>query len=136
MPVTDSERKQYIKQIKALLVCDKGQQKRFLNDFNADIDDFIKDSPEASIDDIKKNFGSPQEITDSFLSSASSKEIKRKISLKTVIIISCVLAVIIFSLCTIAWLIDKDNAKGHGEITIINHGIIYENEADATINTD
>ena len=136
MRITDSERRQYIKEIKALLVCDKDQQEKFLEDFNSDIDDYLSDNPEAGLDELQKDFGTPQEIADEFLAHSSAKEIKKLTSLKSAIIIVCALAVIIFTGCTVAWLIDKSNANEHAEITIIDHGTIYESGAEDVTTND
>lgn len=120
MRVTDKERKQYLKEISSSLVCSAKDRKKFINDFNDNIDEFINSNPETSIDELKKVMGSSQEIAEEFMANASPKEIKKRISAIRILIISIVIIVLIMVIFLIAIFIDSFRAKrGHFNNTII-----------------
>ncbi len=118
MKITNKERNQYINQIKKLLFCSSKDRKKFLKEFNDNIDDFLKDNPEASIDELQKAMGTPQEIADGFLGNADTKDIKRRTSIVRVLIIIGAIALIIFATVLFcAWLDAREARVG-------NHGVI------------
>ncbi len=97
MKITNKERNQYINQIKKLLFCSSKDRKKFLKEFNDNIDDFLKDNPEASIADLQKSMGTPQEIADGFLGNADTKAIKRRTSIVRILIIGIAIAILVFA---------------------------------------
>lgn len=132
MKITDKERKQYISQIKKLLFCRPEKRKRFLQDINNSIDDFLKDNPDANIDELQKAMGSPQEIADEFLSNISTKDIKNRTYVTRILIIGVVTALVILAITMIfLWLDTHYDHDGHGEIEIVTHSRV-EYSADMT----
>lgn len=136
MRITDSERRQYIKEIKALLVCDKDQQAKFLENFNSDIDDYLSDNPEAGLDELKRDFGTPQEIADEFLAHSSAKEIKKRMSgSKVLVAVVLGIMILVFAVYLSAMLIEaKIDKNAHFEDTIIVHDVVYESSTAANEN--
>lgn len=118
MKITNKERNQYINQIKKLLFCSSKERKKFLKEFNDNIDDFLKDNPEASIDELQKAMGTPQEIADGFLGNADTKDIKRRTSIVRVLIIIGAIALIIFATVLFCVWLDAREAR------VGNHGVI------------
>ena len=126
MKITNKERTQYIHQIKKLLFCSSKERKKFLKEFNDNIDDFLKDNPEASISDLQKAMGTPQEIADGFLSNADTKDLKRQTSIVRILLFGISIVVIIIAIFFItAWIDMYKNHRSHGEVTIIDNGTIY-----------
>ncbi|HOH88412.1 DUF6120 family protein [Ruminococcus sp.] len=127
MKITNKERNQYINQIKKLLFCSSKERKKFLKEFNDNIDDFLKDNPEASIDELQKAMGTPQEIADGFLGNTSTQDIKKRTSIvRVVIIFATIITLIITAVYVSAWIdAHRENNGGHDEITIIDYGTIY-----------
>ncbi|MGN0615662.1 DUF6120 family protein [Ruminococcus flavefaciens] len=126
MKLTNKERNNYISQIKKLLFCSSKDRKKFLKEFNDNIDDFLKDNPEASIDELQKAMGTPQEIADGFLGNADTKAIKKRTSIVRILVLGISIAVIIIAVFFItAWIDMYKNHRGHGEVTIIDNGTIY-----------
>ena len=124
MKITNKERNQYINQIKKLLFCSSKERKKFFKEFNDNIDDFLKDNPEASIDELQKAMGTPQEIADGFLSNTSTKDIKKRTSIVRVLIISATIITLIITIVYVSAWIDahRESNGGHDEITIVDYG--------------
>lgn len=127
MRVTDKERKQYLKEISSSLVCSAKDRKRFINDLNDNIDEFINTHPEANIDELKNAMGTSQEIAEEFMANASPKEIKKRISAIRILIISIVIIVLIMVIFLITIFIDSFRAnRGHFNNTIIYSEAVNE----------
>ena len=119
MKITNKERKQYINKIKKLLFCSSKDRKKFLHDFNENIDDFLKDNPEASIDELQKAMGTPQEIAEEFLSNIDTKELRKRTSIVRVLIIIGAVALLIFATTLFCLWLDAHESRvgNYGEIT-------------------
>ncbi len=111
--VTDKELKNYYSQIERLLFCDRKKKKEFLCQLKENVEDFLSDMPEATMEDIKKAFGTPESICGSFIENTDSVKIKKQIQLKKVLIISVIIALIIYALFVVASLIDV-HTEAHG----------------------
>lgn len=127
MKITDNERKKYINEIQKLLVCEPKERRNFVRDFNSNIDDFLSDNPEASIDELEKAMGTPQEIADGFMSNASPKDIKKRTSIARIVLIAvAIVAVFIVTIYTTAWIDAYKSNRGQDEMVIIDRGVISE----------
>lgn len=113
MKITNKERNQYINQIKKLLFCSSKERKKFLKEFNDNIDDFLKDNPEASIEELQKTMGTPQEIADGFLGNADIKDIKRRTSIVRIVIVGVCISILLLFITFAVALIDAHKAS-HG----------------------
>ena len=129
MKLTNKERNNYISQIKKLLFCSSQDRRKFLKEFNDNIDDFLKDNPEASIDELQKAMGTPQEIADGFLGNADTKDIKRRTSIVRVLIIIGAVGLLIFAITLLCLWLDahNDHYGNHGEI------ITYKDNEDGSV---
>ena len=76
----------YYKEIYKNLPCSYGIKKVFIKSFKNRFNEFIEDNPNSTIDDLKKNFGEPKEIINSFegqnafVNTKLSHNLKRKLS--------------------------------------------------------
>ena len=95
MRVTDKELKQYLKSISDLLLCKPKKRKQFMSDFSNSIDDFLQNNPDASINDLEKALGTPQEIAEEFMADVSPKDVKKRVSIARIAIIPITLGVLI-----------------------------------------
>ena len=129
MKITNKERNQYINQIKKLLFCSSKDRKKFLKEFNDNIDDFLKDNPEASFNELQKAMGTPQEIADGFLGNADIKAIKKRTSIVRVLIIIGVVGLLIFAITLLGLWLDAREAR------VGNHGVIttYKDNEDGSV---
>lgn len=129
MRVTERERKQYLNQIKKLLVCKGAQRKQFLNSFEDNMDEYLKDNPDADFAQLQKDMGTPQEIANAFLENESASDIKKRMSFAKWIIIGVVLALLIYVFLIVLGIVGAFQDKnGYGEITI-TESMIYEDKA-------
>lgn len=119
MRITERERKQYLKQIKKLLVCKGSKKRKFLKSFDDNIEEYLKDNPDASYDELQKNMGTPQEIANGFLENESAVHIKNQTTIVKWVIIGIIICLIIVAITFVAVFIDAHEANhGSEEITI------------------
>ena len=127
MRITERERKQYLKQIKKLLVCKDSQKRKFLKSFDDNIEEFLKDNPDASYDELQKNMGTPQEIANEFLENESAVHIKRRTTIVKWVIIGIIASIFIYAISMAVILIHANrNTNGYFEDSITDEGIIEE----------
>lgn len=111
--VTEKELKNYYLNIDRLILCDRRQKKEFLCQLKENVEEYLADSPEATLEDIEKVFGTPESIGGSFLENADSEKIKKQLQLKRVLIIAALIALIIYALFAVLSLIDV-HTEAHG----------------------
>ena len=128
MRVTERERKQYLKEIQKQLVCSGKQRKQFLDDFSDNMDEYLKDNPDASLSDLQEAMGTPQEIAENFLANESPAHIKKRMGIVKWVIVGIVAALVIFIIYLTAMLIDIHKAqRGHfHDVISESDGIIEE----------
>lgn len=68
----------YFREIKALLLCSKEQKDELLLGLKSDVEDFIEEHPDATLQDLKDHFGTPKSIADSYQSTVGESEIRKK----------------------------------------------------------
>lgn len=133
MCITDRERKRYLKNINDLLICSSKKRKQFLHDFNSNIDDFLQNNPDASLDDLKNAMGTPQEIADGFMENISSKDIKKRLSIKKLLLIAVIFIVSAIVVFFVSAYIDVyKNNRPSEKITTVTY--VEENGTTQVIN--
>ena len=111
--VTEKELKNYYSQIECLTLCDRRQKKEFLYQLKGNVEEFISEMPDATMEDIEKAFGTPESIGGSFIENIDRGKIKKQLQLKKVLIIAVVIALIIYALFAVISLIDV-HTEAHG----------------------
>lgn len=111
--ITDRELKEYYSRINAAVLCDRRQKKEFLCQLKENVQEFISDTPDATMEDIEKAFGTPESISGSFIENTDSLKIRKQVQLKKALIISVVIALIIYALFVVISLIDV-HIEAHG----------------------
>lgn len=130
MKITDKERRKYLKEIQELLVCSAKERRRFIKEFDGNIDDYISDNPEASIEELRNAMGSPQEIAEGFIANVSPKDVVKRTSFsKTMIVIASLVAIFIIIISVFA-VVDNyiTNHFVQGKETITYHNMVDEEE--------
>ncbi len=126
MRITERERKQYLNQIEKLLVCKGAQRKQFLNSFEDNMDEYLRDNPDADFAQLEKDMGTPQEIANAFLENEDASKIKKRMTFKKWIILGivCVLIItVVFFVCTF---IDSYKSNRGSFNDTISESQIYE----------
>lgn len=103
----NTEVKKYIKKIRALLPAFNKSERIFLSALSDRIYDYLDDNPGAKMKDIENQFGTPLEISQSYISSLDTEELFKRISARQllrrlfiIISISFILGLGFFSACT------------------------------------
>ncbi|MEE1320830.1 MAG: DUF6120 family protein [Acutalibacteraceae bacterium] len=105
----DKELKAYYSEISKSIVCSKKQKKEFLSQLIGDVNYYLSENPEASVQEIKNCFGSSEDIAKSFVSEYDSVDIKKKLSIKKAVIIAVIIMVLIYAAFVVISLIDVHN---------------------------
>ncbi len=111
----DKELKAYYSEISKSIVCSKKQKTEFINQLKSDVDCYLSENPEATVQEITSCFGSAEQIGKSFVSEYDSDNIKKKLSVKRILIIAVIVMVLIYAAFVIISLIDVHN-EAHGYI--------------------
>lgn len=90
------EIKKYILDVKSYLICDWRTRQKFLKDLKNDINDFVDEKEDVTIEDIRNRFGEPEKISRSFLEGADLKKIKRRMNFGKTIILGVIAALLIW----------------------------------------
>lgn len=130
MRITERERKQYLNQIEKQLVCKGNQRKQFMNSFEDNMDEYLRDNPDADFAQLQKDMGTPQEIANAFLENEDASKIKKRMTFKKWIIAAVIIIILMIAATLVLALIDAHKAhRGYNVETIGEH---IENE-DGTI---
>lgn len=111
--VTDKELKNYYSQITRLAVCERKKKKDFLLELKENIEEFVSDSPEATLEEIEKLFGTPEVIAQSLVSNTDSAKIRKQVQIKKAVVVSLIIALVIYALFVVLSLIDV-HTEAHG----------------------
>lgn len=123
--------KKYLKQIKALLICDAKTAKCFLSDFENDIVNYIEDTNANSIDDVIEKFGEPESVARSFLETADIQKIRKRMRIKN-IILSAIIAAVLMWVGYLTYFFADAVSSQHGHGTEYSPITVEEN-ADANL---
>ena len=98
----NSNNKQYLKEVAASLTCTRGVKAVFIRQLKSDVKDYVQNNPDATKEDLIRDFGSPEEIAAGFFDrddySAMLKKAKKR---ATFWMVSCiVLAVVLIVFAT------------------------------------
>ncbi|MDE5974851.1 MAG: hypothetical protein K2G73_09330 [Eubacterium sp.] len=86
----------YIIDVKSYLICDWRTRQKFLKDLKNDINDFVDEKEDVTMDDIRDRFGEPEKISRSFLEGADLKKIKIRMNFGRTIIVGVIAALLIW----------------------------------------
>ena len=98
----NSNNKQYLKEVAASLTCTRGVKAVFIRQLKSDVKDYVQNNPDATKEDLIRDFGSPEESAAGFFDrddySAMLKKAKKR---ATFWMVSCiVLAVVLIVFAT------------------------------------
>ncbi|MBR3767704.1 MAG: hypothetical protein IKL10_05635 [Clostridia bacterium] len=117
----------YYKDISSSLLCKNGKKRIFIRELKSNISDFVENNPDATIEDIMNCFGKPAEIAESFKAETDILTLRKKLSVKKLIIIALSAALLIYLAFVIISLIDV-HTEAHGyfqeHILYINNVIL------------
>lgn len=108
--------KAYIRSIKLLLPMYGHSERDFIIDLTARIHEFVQESPTITIKDIEAQFGTPHEISQSYISTMDMDIFIKRLSITRILrrifiafIVYCILVVSIFAVFTYKAYLDSKN---------------------------
>lgn len=87
--------KTYKNEIKSKLICKSKVSKRFAEDLQNNIDNYIADNNVTAIEDVYSYFGTADDIANAFFETVDIKTVRKKISIKKMIVILSIAVIII-----------------------------------------
>lgn len=117
----DKDIKNYIKEVKSLLICDYKTQNKFIGDIKSRLDEHIENGLIHNIDDVYKRMGTPQDIAKAFFENADVKKVKKKMNITKIILIGIIAALLMLAGTLVIEIID-----GHSS----NNGYIVDEMVD------
>lgn len=128
----DKDIKNYIKEVKSLLICDYKTQNKFIGDIKCRLDEHIENGLIHNIDDVYKRMGTPQDIAKAFFENADVKKVKKKMNITKIILIGVIIALVIWAAGITAVVIDEHIA---GAGYIVNEMVDGEENNDVIVNS-
>lgn len=121
------EMRHYLNQIKKLIPSDYTGKREILQTIEWRIMDYLEEHPHAAIADFEREFGTPEEVADSFLDelSGSTRERKLRRKNKWLVVTGCALMIIGLLLVRYTFYLIKHTAVNKTETLTI-----YTNEPD------
>lgn len=108
--------KTYKNEIKSKLICDSKVSKKFFEDLQNNIDNYIVENNAKSIEEIYKHFGTADDIAKAFFETTDIDTVKRKISIKKLIAVLVIAIVVIWGIVAIVDFVDSKNAQDIYEV--------------------
>lgn len=70
------------KEVKALLLCPEEEKDRLLFGLWSDIEEYLEDHPDATLEELKAHFGQPEDVANSYQFSIGGEEVRKRIKKK------------------------------------------------------
>ena len=97
----NSNNKQYLKEVAASLTCPRGVKAIFISQLKSDAKDYVQSNPDATKEDLIREFGSPEEIAAGFFDrndySAMLKKSKKRATFRMVTAIVMAVVLVFFA---------------------------------------
>lgn len=113
----------YIKNIKKQIPYKTKKLKLFLDDLKVSIEEYIESNQVSDISEIKEHFGNESEIAESFIGDTDIKTLKRKMSLKCLVVVLIIVIIAVWTIFLAATTIHSNNATATYEYY---DGVEYE----------
>lgn len=101
--------KRYKREIKSKLLCNTKESSACFNNMVEDIDNYVADNPNVTIDTVIKKFGSADEIADSFFSCVDMQTVRKKINIKKLIAVLVVTVIAVWGIVVAFGFIDSQS---------------------------
>ena len=111
--VKEAELEKYCRKIEKVLVGNQTDKSKILNTARCDMEEFLTEFPDATVDDLVKRFGTPEDYAREFISGLDSGELTQKLNVvrfrKKAITIG--VAVIVVIVLFVAVLVIRNNTR-------------------------
>lgn len=117
--------KTYKNEIKSKLICKSKVSKRFAEDLQNNIDNYIADNNVTAIEDVYSHFGTADDIANAFFETVDIKTVRKKIRIKKLIAVLVAAVIVIVATGVTVATIDLNQANGSYEV-------VYSLEEEST----
>lgn len=123
--------KKYLQKVRRSLTCPRKLKKRMLDGLRSDIDAYLEEHPNASLEDLTERFGEPAALSESYLSALDAGELKSAVNVKKrvvlIVLSACAAAVLIWliAVCILLYTAPGEETVRFTE-TVIDHGIVSD----------
>ncbi len=111
--VKEAELEKYCRKIEKALVGNQTDKARILNTAKCDMEEFLEEFPDATMDDLVKRFGTPEDYAKEYASGLDSGELAQKLNVvrfrKKAIMIG--VAVVVVIVLFVAVLVIRNNTR-------------------------
>lgn len=126
--VSQSELKKYFHSIKKALRSTPGEKKHLLAALQSDVEEYLAENPEASMDDVVSHFGTPETIGMEHIQELPVEEVSKRINSatfnkKAVMIALVVVVVLVFVYLLAITLITLDHSSQYYDEEIITQAL-------------
>ncbi|SCJ95621.1 Uncharacterised protein [uncultured Eubacterium sp.] len=81
--ISDQEIRQYCRQVRRLLPVHTQEEKQFIHTLQSDMEAFVKENPEISLEDLTDQFHSPKQVASDYLASLNHTRLCSLLSLRS-----------------------------------------------------
>lgn len=85
-----NQTKRYLRQVKRGLPCSRPEKRRYLTELEVDVAAYLQGCPDASVEDLYRNFGEPKAVAKEFMAQLSPEQLSRKMSVKRKILVGVI----------------------------------------------
>lgn len=112
--------KAYCSEVSKALICERKKKRAILIELKANAEEFLSENPMAGVSELQKMFGTPGEIAESAMTGEDLRSLKRKTTVRRVVIAALIVALLIWFAFAVASLIDvHEEARGYTEEVIM-----------------
>lgn len=76
------ELKEYYRNIQKALPCSLSQKRKFMQDIQCAVTDYLQEHPEADMGAVTSHFGTPQQIANTYAEEMSPQELQKQLNAK------------------------------------------------------
>lgn len=72
----------YYRDIKQALSCPRSQKRKFMQDIQCAVSNYLQEHPDADIGAVTAHFGAPQQISDAYLAELPPQKLRQQLTVK------------------------------------------------------
>lgn len=125
MTIKDRAVKKYLRQIRRLIPCSGNEKRQILAGISQSVENYLAENPQADWATFQSHFGTPEQITATYIDGMEAVEIMNKFKKKKIIVGvvagALVLALVIWLVAVASawWIANKETTGNYYEVEII-----------------
>ena len=124
--ITQKQINKYIKDIKKELLYGTKESRQFLKELKQNVTDYAEENQNADMAEVTEQFGKPKDIAATFFEQYGKEDIKKKVNIRRVVVVTALVALVMVAVSLIVALIDAHiDTENYSKITIEEGTTIY-----------